>query len=349
MPLQRVDQHEAEAVEGVGPEQRLQPVHPFRGGLEPRGEPGAVARDPVGDLQAAVRGVARAGVGAGRHGDQVRRGRLREVPRRRGQPVALGLVGDDAVRDADPRCRHGDGDVVESLVGRLVVDRVPRERAERLLHRPGLAVRRDLPAGGVEVLAPGRRRGRLGRAGVVDLEHVPLVLDHGSPDDEVLAGVLEGHVGSVEGDRRDLHRLTEVELQVIAGERGAERDRRVAFEGPGLRRPRQVEVVVQRVDARITAVGVDRVLDRLAEGGVERRVVGIRRRVGLGGQGRRRRTASRWPTAPGLCRAAGAGASSLQPATRAATRSSAPRAADLLTSGLPASAAPADARGGSAP
>ena len=231
-------------------------------------------------------GVRGARVVAGGDRDDVRRRRLGQVPRGRGQPVVLGLVGHHAVRDPDPGRRDGDADVVERLVGGLVVDGVPRERAVRLLHRPRLAARRDRPAAGAEVAAVGRRRRGLRGAGVADLEHVALVLRDRRGDHEVLARVLERHVGAVESHRRDVERLAEVELEVVAGAGRAELDGRLADQRAGVRRPGQVEVVVQGVDARVADVGVDRVLDRLAQGRVERRVVGVGRCVGLAGQGR---------------------------------------------------------------
>jgi hypothetical protein len=53
----------------------------------------------------------------------------------------------------------------------------------------------------------------------------------------------------------------------VAG--GAERELLLTGERPALRVPRDVEVVVERVDRRVADVGVDAVLERVASRGVE--------------------------------------------------------------------------------
>ena len=108
------------------------------------------------------------------------------------------------VGDARPRRRHPQREVVEGLVGRLVVDGEPGVGAERLLHRPRGAVVGDGEAGGAEVGAGGRRLDRLGGPGVVDRQLVLVARDEVAADDQVLARVLELGVLAVDLDGRHL-------------------------------------------------------------------------------------------------------------------------------------------------
>ena len=100
------------------------------------------ARRPVVDPEAAVGGVAAVGVVADRERDEVRRRRLAQLPRRGRAVVVRRELGERAVGDAGPRGGRVDGDVVERLVGRLVVDGVPRVGPVGLLHRPAPRRRR---------------------------------------------------------------------------------------------------------------------------------------------------------------------------------------------------------------
>ncbi len=245
---------------------------------------------------------------ADREGDEVRRRRLVELPRR---GRALGVADELrelAVGDAGPLRRGVDGDVVQRLVGRLVVDGVPGVGAIGLLHRPHLARAGHREAGRAEVAARRRGRGRLGRADVVEAELVALVLLDRSAQHEVLAAPGEGDRLAVEGDLADGEAGSEVELEAARRAGRPEGDDRRAGEVLVVGLPGQVEVVVQRVDARVADSGVDAVLarrrhgevevDRLrvahhrtAGGAVRRLVVGRLggRRLAVGRRGRRRR------------------------------------------------------------
>ncbi len=211
---------------------------------------------------------------------EVRRGRLGQVPLGDGD-VVLCLGRDQVtVRDAHPRRRHGQGEVVERLVGGVVVDGVPGVGAPRLLHRPDLVVVVDREAGLAEVRPLHGYVDRLGRAGVLDHDLVALVLAHRRVHDQVLPVPHERRGGAVDGDLADLEDLAEVELEVVVGLGRAEGQRLGALERVGVRRPAQREVVVQGVDARVADLGVEGVLLRLAHGDVE--VLGGR--VGVGGR-----------------------------------------------------------------
>ncbi len=69
----------------------------------------------------------------------------------------------------------------------------------------------------------------------------------------------------------------QVELHVVGVAGGAEGQLLLARQGPGVRVPGEVEVVVEGVDGRVADVWVDAVLDGLADGGVEVAVLGVRR------------------------------------------------------------------------
>ncbi len=265
----RVGDHQAQRVEGVGAEPRLDPVHRGRRALHLVEVLRHAARRPVVDAQATRGRVAAVGVVADGQRDEVRRRRLGELPRRGGAVLVGGELGEVAVGDAGPRRGRVHGHVVERLVGRLVVDRVPRVGAVGLLHRPHLAGLGDREAGGGEVAARRRRWCGPRGAGVVDAEPVALVGDDRGPDHEVLAASDDVDLLAVEGDLADVELATEVELEAGRPARGAEVDDRLSGQLPLRRVPGEVEVVEQRVDARVADVGVDAVLDRRGERQVE--------------------------------------------------------------------------------
>ena len=167
-----------------------------------------------------------------------------------------------AVGDAGPLRRGVDGDVVERLVGRLVVDGVPGVGAVGLLHRPHLALAGHREAGRAEVAARGRGGGGLRSADVVEAQLVALVLLDRRPQHEVLAAPGEGDRLAVEGDLADGEARPEVELEAPRRAGRTEGDDRRAGEVLGVGLPGQVELVVQGVDARVADSGVDAVLAR---------------------------------------------------------------------------------------
>ena len=288
-PAQRVDQEDAQRRPGVGAELVLDPVERLGGEAQlvevlPRRR-----RDPVADRDAARGLVLGDLVVAEGDGDEVRRRLAVEHPS--GDRVAvLHLVGGHhAVGDAGHRGGCREDEVVEGLVGRLVVDGVPGVGAVRLLHRPCRPVVGDGEARRAEVPT---RRGRLhghGRAGVVQRQRVLLVLHEVAGDDEVLAGVLEVGRLAVDLQGRHLELLGEVELHVVCRAGGSEPQGLRPGEDAAVGIPGELEAVGESVDRRVSDVGVDAVLDGLAEPGVA--VVGLarRRRVGTGPRRRRRR------------------------------------------------------------
>ena len=301
------------------------------------------------------------GVVADREGDEVRRRRLVELPRRgRALRVAREL-GELAVGDPGPRRGRVDGDVVERLVGRLVVDGVPGVGAVGLLHRPHLARVGDREAGRGEVAARGRGRGGLGRADVVEAELVALVLLDRRPEHEVLAAPGEGDRLAVEGRPRRREGpapRSSWKRRAVRAARKVMTAAPVSVLGVGL--PGQVEVVVQGVDARVADSGVDAVLDAAST----RRGRG-RARPGRSPPVRRRgrpiprrraprRRAPRCPTTPGgggSCRSSGPAPSPEHAARTARDRAAAstPRTRWCVTAHRAAAAGRACGRGGSAP
>jgi hypothetical protein len=75
---------------------------------------------------------------------------------------------------------------------------------------------------------------------------------------------------AVDPDLRDREGGVEVELEPVVVLRGPECQPLSAGEQPGRRIPREVEPVVERVDTRVPDVGVEGVLDRLAQRDVQR-------------------------------------------------------------------------------
>ena len=272
--------------QGYGPELALHPAQRLRRVLEVlRVLGGLTLGHPRGDGHAAlgrrVQGLREVAEG---DGDEVRRRLAVEVPLGDGLAVLLLATRHHAVGDARPRRRHPQREVVERLVGRLVVDGEPGVGAERLLHRPRGTVLGDGEAGGAEVGARGRRLDRLGGPGVVDRQLVLVALDEVAADDQVLAGVLELGVLAVDLDGRHLELRDEVELDVVGVAGGAERQLLLTGQRPALGVPGEVEVVVEGVDRRVADVGVDAVLERVARRGLE---VGVDDAVGAGRLGRR--------------------------------------------------------------
>ena len=186
------------------------------------------------------------------------------VERRHRLPVDLLGRGQLAVGDACPRRWDTDGEVVERLVGGLVVDGVPREGAVRLLHRPDLSGVGDGPAARAEVDAGGGRLDRLGGPAVDDLQLVDLVLLDRCAHDEVLAVVLVVDLRAVDGRALDVEGLPEVELELLRVGGGPEGEDVGGREEALVGIPSQVEVVVQRVDGRVADSGVVAVLAREA-------------------------------------------------------------------------------------
>lgn len=300
----RVGDDEAEGVKGVVAEPVLDPVDGRCGRLDGVERPVHAPRRPVVHPQAAVGGVAAPLVVADRERGEVRRRRLVELPRRGRAVVVRRQLGELAGGDAGPPRRGMDGDVVEGLVGRLVVDGVPRVRAEGLLHRPHLAGAGDGETGLGEVAARGRRGSGLGRAVVVDRQLVALVLLDRRSQHHVLATAYDAHRLAVERRPADREGCAEVELEARRGAGRAERDDRPAGQALRPRLPPQVEVVVQGVHAGVADVGVDAVLARGRHGEIEvglhplthdRRGGGGGRRPILGGVAPRRCRLGRHP------------------------------------------------------
>ncbi len=216
---------------------------------------------------------------------------------------------------------------------------------------------RDRPAAGAEVAAGGRRRRGLRGAGVADLEHVALVLRHRRADDEVLAGVLERHVGAVEGHRR--RRRAARRGRAAGGRRrrssAARWSRRPRGCGCPASRPGRGRSAASRRSGRRRRGRPSPRPARSAPG----RGPGRRGPGGASvsaGQGRGAGRRLRWPTgAPGDWPPAGSRPSSrrVQPVDQRGGEEERPRAPppahEALTRTPPASAAPAGGRGGSAP
>ena len=266
--------------ERVGAELLLDPLDRRPGVAQAVEGGGVAAQRPQVDRRAATRGLGLVAVVPDRDRHEVRRRGLGEVERRDGVVADLLVGGHRAVGDAGPGSRHPDGEVVERLVGGLVVDGVPGVGAERLLHRPDLVPLGDGPAAGAEVAAGGRGRHRLRGAGVGDLDGVAAVLGDLGADDEVLAEVVEGHRLAVELDRGHLERGPEVEPEGVGVGRGAEGQGGDARERVGVGVPGEVEVVVQGVHARVADPRVVGVLPRLALRHGQRLVLGVDARVG---------------------------------------------------------------------
>jgi hypothetical protein len=224
---------------------------------------------------------------ADREGDEVRRRRLVELPRRGGALLVARVVGELAVGDAGPLRRGVDGDVVQRLVGRLVVDGVPGEGAVGLLHRPHLAGPGHRETGRVEVAAGGRGAGGLGCADVVEAQLVALVLLDRRPQHEALAAPGERDRLTVEGDVADGEGRPEVELEPSRRAGRPEGDDRRAGEVLGVGLPGQVEVVVQGVDTRVADSGIDTVLARRRHREVEVGCLGLAHHRSGGGAVRR--------------------------------------------------------------
>ena len=268
-----VDEQDAEGVEGVGAQDLLEPRQALGGRRQGACEPLPLARHPVLDRHPAGRLVLGEHVVAGRDRHQVRRRRLGQVPGRGAQPVGLGGVDQLAVGDAGERLGHRHRDVVERLVGGVVVDGVPGVGAVRLLHGPGRAVGHRGPAVGGEVAAGGGRGHRQRGALEIERELVALVGLHVGDHDQVLALVAEVGLLAVDQHRADPQLGAQVELQLVVVLGRAQQQHLTTGEHLRVGVPGQVEVVVQRVDAGVADARVDRVLDRLVERDVERRVV----------------------------------------------------------------------------
>ena len=153
----RVDEQDAERRRGRG-RACPRPSRAPPGGAQLVEVLAAPRGDPVGDRHAAGGLVLGDLVVADREGDEVRRRWLVEVPVGGGRAVRPRRGSTSSPLATPTTARARGGEVVERLVGRLVVDGVPGVGAERLLHRPRLAVVGDREAGGGEVAAGGRRR-----------------------------------------------------------------------------------------------------------------------------------------------------------------------------------------------
>ncbi len=238
MPLIGVDQQDPQRRPGIRPELGLHPRQGVGGEVEGVGVVGVRLRDPVGDRHAAGGLVLAHREVAEGHGHEVGRRAAVEVPGRDGVAVHVLAAGQLPVGHAHEWRRRGQREVVERLVGGLVVDGVPGVGAEGLLHRPGLAARCHREAAGAEVASGGRRLDRLGGAGVVHGQHVALVGGEVTADDEVLAVVGEVGVRVVDLHRRDLQLRLEVELHVVGVAGGAEDQLLDPVERPGRPGPR---------------------------------------------------------------------------------------------------------------